>query len=64
MPTITYMMPKSFDITEAEHELIMDLNRNDKKVTAVKFMKKQYGLDLANAKHLVDSIGKEPNRTY
>jgi len=64
MPTITYMMPKSFDITEAEHELIMDLNRDDKKVTAVRFMKKQYGLDLANAKRLVDSIGKEPNRTY
>lgn len=56
MPNIQIMVPKNLEITTAEEELIKDLFYADKKVCAIKFLKKQYELSLYEAKHMVDAI--------
>lgn len=59
MPSIQIMVPKTLEITAAEEELIKDLFRTDKKVCAIKFLKKQYELSLYEAKHFVDAINEK-----
>ena len=44
-------------ITDAEHRLIADLS--DRKVTAIKFVRSQYGLGLYEAKAICDTIWRQ-----
>lgn len=44
-------------ITPAEHNLITALS--DRKVTAIKFVRSQYSLDLGDAKRLCDTIWEQ-----
>ena len=52
--TVTIKVSKSFEITEAEQQLILDLV-NDK-VKAIKFIRAQYDLPLIEAKRLCEAV--------
>ena len=57
MRSITFVVPRSFQVTDAEFELVQSLCRLGEKVKCIKFLKHQYNLSLFDAKHLVDTIG-------
>lgn len=48
-------------ITVPEYHLIRCLD--DRKVSAVKFVRDQYGVSLRDAKNIVDTIHQQPNLT-
>jgi ribosomal protein L7/L12 len=47
----------SFEVSEGEYDVIKALYDKDLKVTAIKFLRSQYGLDLKDAKNICDVIG-------
>ena len=56
---ITYTIPKNWEITKAEADLIKDMYREGKKVMVIKFIKFQYPeLGLYDAKQLCDVVAK------
>ena len=56
--TVTIQVTKSFEITKAEQQLILDLV-NDK-IKAIKFIRAQYGLPLIEAKRICGAIWEAP----
>lgn len=48
------------NVTEAEYDVVNMLYFFEKKVTAIKFLRQQYGLDLKRAKDICDAIGAIP----
>ena len=56
--TVTIQVIKSFEITKAEQQLILDLV-NDK-IKAIKFIRAQYGLPLIEAKRICGAIWEAP----
>lgn len=57
MRAVTYTKQVTFELTDAEFDVIKDLYRSNLKVTAIKFIKMQYTLGLKDAKDICDSIG-------
>ena len=59
MQTVNYVIEKSFEVTDAEYTVIRNLYLMDppKKVTAVRFLKDQYHIELKQAKDICDAIG-------
>ena len=57
MRVVTYtVVTETFSITDAEYDLIYSLYtmENPRKVTAVKFLRNQYGIELKRAKDICD----------
>ena len=52
--TVTIQITKSFEITEAERKLVVDLLHTN--ISAILFIKNQYGLSLAEASQICDKI--------
>jgi len=52
-----FVTQQSIDITDAEYAVVYDLYQRDMKVTAIKFIRNQYGLELKAAKDICDSVG-------
>ena len=57
MKTVTIVQTINVEITDAEAALIVQLYAREQKVTAVKFLKDQYGLCLKTAKDVCDKVG-------
>ena len=56
--TVTVQVSKSFEVTQAEQQLILDLV-NDK-VKAIKFIRAQYDLPLIEAKRICGAVWSTP----
>ena len=56
--TVTIQVSKSFEITKAEQQLILDLV-NDK-IKAIKFIRAQHGLPLIEAKRICGAVWSTP----
>ena len=52
--TVTIQVSKSFEITKAERKLVVDLLHTN--ISAILFIKNQYGLSLAEASQICDKI--------
>ena len=56
--TVTIQVTKSFEVTKAEQQLILDLV-NDK-IKAIKFIRAQYDLPLIEAKRICEAVWSTP----
>ena len=57
--TVSVRVTKSFEITQAERQLILDLMEG-KRITAIRFIYGQYKLTLAEAKRLCEAVWEAP----
>lgn len=48
------------NVTQAEFRLVKELYKQDRKVTAINFIRRQYNLGLKEAKDVCDKIGEMP----
>ena len=58
MKIVKYKVQYStFEVRESEYDVIKALYDRDLRITAIKFLRNQYGLDLKDAKNICDVIG-------
>lgn len=58
MKIVKYKVQYStFEVRESEYDVIKALYDRNLRITAIKFLRNQYGLDLKDAMNICDAIG-------